>query len=85
MPGLEAAVASHKLPVSGKIPLTVVLDGKPHALQMGPDQRVLDVALAAAVWTCLIRARGRLLHLPCQSHGRQCAYGQEFRARNLEN
>ena len=49
MPGLEAAVASHKLPVSGKIPLTVVLDGKPHALQMGPDQRVPDVALAAGL------------------------------------
>ena len=45
----QAAVASHKLPVGGKIALTVVLDGKPHALQMGPDQRVLDVALAAGL------------------------------------
>ena len=26
-----------------------MLDGKPHALQMGSDQRVLDVALAAGL------------------------------------
>ena len=45
----QAAVAGHKLPVGGKIALTVMLDGKSHELQMGGDQRVLDVALAAGL------------------------------------
>ena len=45
----QAAVAAYKLPAGGKIALTVVLDGKPHTLQMNPDQRVLDVALAAGL------------------------------------
>lgn len=45
----QAAVASHKLPVLGKIALTVVVDGKPHELHMDSDQHVLDVALAAGL------------------------------------
>jgi ring-1,2-phenylacetyl-CoA epoxidase subunit PaaE len=45
----QAAVAGHKSPLSGKIALTVVLDGKPHELQMNADQHVLDVALAAGL------------------------------------
>lgn len=45
----QAAVAGHKLPAGGKIALTIVLDGKPHELQMGSDQKVLDVALAAGL------------------------------------
>jgi ring-1,2-phenylacetyl-CoA epoxidase subunit PaaE len=45
----QAAVAGHKTPVVGKVALTVVLDGKPHELQMGSDQKVLDVALAAGL------------------------------------
>ena len=45
----QAAVASHKLPVPGKIALTVMLDGKPHELHMNSDQHVLDVALAAGL------------------------------------
>lgn len=39
----------------GEVALTVVLDGKPHALRMGRDQRVLDVALEAGLdlpWSC---------------------------------
>lgn len=51
----QAAVAGHKLPVSGKVALTIVLDGKPHELQMSPEQRVLDVALASGLdlpWSC---------------------------------
>ena len=45
----QAAVASHKLPIVGKIALTVVLDGKSHELNMASDQHVLDVALAAGL------------------------------------
>lgn len=45
----QAAVAGHKTPVVGKVALTIVLDGKPHELQMGSDQKVLDVALAAGL------------------------------------
>lgn len=45
----QAAVAKHKPAVAGKVALTVVLDGKPHELQMEPDQHVLDVALAAGL------------------------------------
>ncbi len=40
---------------AGEVALTVVLDGKPHALRMGRDQRVLDVALEAGLdlpWSC---------------------------------
>ncbi|MCW5655123.1 2Fe-2S iron-sulfur cluster-binding protein [Hydrogenophaga sp.] len=43
------------LSTSGKVALTVVLDGKPHALRMGRDERVLDVALDAGLdlpWSC---------------------------------
>ncbi len=39
----------------GEVALTVVLDGKPHDLRMGRDQRVLDVALEAGLdlpWSC---------------------------------
>jgi ring-1,2-phenylacetyl-CoA epoxidase subunit PaaE len=46
----HAAVANE-----GEVELTVVLDGKPHALRMGKDQRVLDVALNAGLdlpWSC---------------------------------
>lgn len=45
----------HAEPREGEIALTVVLDGKPHALRMGRDQRVLDVALEAGLdlpWSC---------------------------------
>jgi ring-1,2-phenylacetyl-CoA epoxidase subunit PaaE len=45
----QAALAGHKLSIGGKVALTVVLDGKPHELQMNADQRVLDVALAAGL------------------------------------
>jgi len=51
----QAAVAGHKLSASGKVALTIVLDGKPHELQMSPEQRVLDVALASGLdlpWSC---------------------------------
>ncbi len=51
----QAAVATHKTQAGGQIALTVVLDGKPHELQMNPDQHVLDVALAAGLdlpWSC---------------------------------
>jgi len=46
----RAAVAAGQQKVeSGKITLTVVLDGKPNELRMGPDDHVLDVALAAGL------------------------------------
>ena len=45
----QAAVASHKLPLLGKIARTVMPDGKPHELHMNSDQHVLDVALAAGL------------------------------------
>lgn len=45
----QAAVANLKLPVGGQVALTVVLDGKSHALHMNPDEHVLDVAMAAGL------------------------------------
>jgi ring-1,2-phenylacetyl-CoA epoxidase subunit PaaE len=45
----QAAVANLKLPVGGKVALTVVLDGKSHALHMNPDEHVLDAAMAAGL------------------------------------
>ena len=45
----RAAVQSHVPTAAGSVALTVVLDGKPHELRMNPDQRVLDVALAAGL------------------------------------
>jgi ring-1,2-phenylacetyl-CoA epoxidase subunit PaaE len=52
----KAAVEkSHTVSQTGSVALTVVLDGKPHALRMNPEQRVLDVALAAGLdlpWSC---------------------------------
>jgi len=45
----KAAVAQVKLPEGGKVALTVVLDGKEHALRMDPVHNVLDVAMAAGL------------------------------------
>lgn len=45
----QAVVANLKLPVGGKVALTVVLDGKSHALHMNPDEHVLDAAMAAGL------------------------------------
>ena len=45
----QAAGAQLNLPAGGQVALTVVLDGKPHALQMNPDEHVLDAALAAGL------------------------------------
>lgn len=46
----KAAVASHKRAEGdGSVALTVMLDGKPHELRMSPQDRVLDVALAAGL------------------------------------
>ena len=45
----QAVVANLKLPVGGQVALTVVLDGKAHALRMNPDEHVLDVAMAAGL------------------------------------
>ena len=45
----QAAVANLKLPAGGQVALTVVLDGKSHALHMNPDEHVLDVAMAAGL------------------------------------
>jgi ring-1,2-phenylacetyl-CoA epoxidase subunit PaaE len=45
----QAVVAGSKLPDAGAVSLTIMLDGKPHRLQMGTNQRVLDVALAAGL------------------------------------
>ena len=45
----QAAVASLNLPAGGQVALTVVLDGKSHALHMNPDEHVLDVAMAAGL------------------------------------
>ena len=45
----QAVVANLNLPVGGQIALTVVLDGKAHALQMNPGDLVLDTALAAGL------------------------------------
>ena len=52
----QAAVLGHPaLRTDGEVALTVVLDGKPHRLRMGKDERVLDVALNAGLdlpWSC---------------------------------
>ncbi len=51
----RAAVQGHAPVSEGSVALTVVLDGKSHAMRMNPDQRVLDVALAAGLdlpWSC---------------------------------
>jgi len=45
----QAAVANLKLPAGGQVALTVVLDGKSHALHMNPDDHVLDAAMAAGL------------------------------------
>jgi ring-1,2-phenylacetyl-CoA epoxidase subunit PaaE len=45
----QAAVANLNLPAGGQVALTVVLDGKSHALHMNPDEHVLDVAMAAGL------------------------------------
>ena len=45
----KAAVANLKLPTGGQVALTVVMDGKSHALHMNPDELVLDVAMAAGL------------------------------------
>jgi len=46
----QAAVAQGKMPTAGgSVALTVVIDGKAHALRMQPDQNVLDVATAAGL------------------------------------
>nr|WP_319564558.1 2Fe-2S iron-sulfur cluster-binding protein [uncultured Rhodoferax sp.] len=45
----QAAVSHLKLPAGGQVALTVVLDGKSHALRMNPDEHVLDVAMAAGL------------------------------------
>ncbi|MBL0917279.1 MAG: 2Fe-2S iron-sulfur cluster binding domain-containing protein [Hydrogenophaga sp.] len=40
---------------AGEVALTVVLDGKPHQLRMGREDRVLDIALEAGLdlpWSC---------------------------------
>ena len=46
---------SHVERSEGEVALTVVLDGKPHELRMGREDRVLDVALEAGLdlpWSC---------------------------------
>jgi ring-1,2-phenylacetyl-CoA epoxidase subunit PaaE len=52
----QSAVLGHPaLRTGGEVALTVVLDGKPHQLRMGKDERVLDVALNAGLdlpWSC---------------------------------
>ena len=45
----QAIVANLKLPAGGQVALTVVLDGKAHALHMNADEHVLDVAMAAGL------------------------------------
>ena len=46
----KAAVARAKpAEGAGSVALTVLLDGKPHALRMDPHEKVLDVALAAGL------------------------------------
>lgn len=41
--------AAHAVSTGAGTPLTLILDGKEHALHMRPDQLVLDVALAAGL------------------------------------
>ncbi len=45
----KAVVANLKLPAGGQVALTVVLDGKAHALRVNPGELVLDAALAAGL------------------------------------
>lgn len=45
----QAVIAKLKLTAGGQVALTVVLDGKSHALHMNPDEHVLDVAMAAGL------------------------------------
>ncbi len=45
----QAAVTRLPLPAGSQVALTVVLDGKSHALHMAPDELVLDVAMAAGL------------------------------------
>lgn len=47
----QAAIASHMHPSdeSGRVALTVVLDGKPHEMHMGPGEHVLDVGLTSGL------------------------------------
>ena len=44
-----AVAAGQQKPQGGNIALTVMLDGKPNELRMGPGDHVLDVALAAGL------------------------------------
>ena len=52
----QAAVLGHPaVRTEGEVALTVVVDGKSHALRMNKDERVLDVALNAGLdlpWSC---------------------------------
>jgi ring-1,2-phenylacetyl-CoA epoxidase subunit PaaE len=52
----KSAVLGHPaINTEGEVALTVLLDGKPHQLRMGRDQKVLDVALNAGLdlpWSC---------------------------------
>ncbi|MGS5089000.1 1,2-phenylacetyl-CoA epoxidase subunit PaaE [Hydrogenophaga sp. A37] len=52
----QAAVLGHPaVRTDGEVALTVVLDGKPHQLRMGKDDKVLDAALNAGLdlpWSC---------------------------------
>jgi ring-1,2-phenylacetyl-CoA epoxidase subunit PaaE len=49
-PAERQSVVAQRAPIAGgTVALTIVLDGKPHELQMSPDQHVLDVALAAGL------------------------------------
>lgn len=51
----KTAVLGHAPVASGEIALTVVVDGKPHELRMGRDQKILEVALNAGLdlpWSC---------------------------------
>ena len=53
----KAAVETLQSPANttGSVALTVLLDGKPHELRMSPQDKVLDVALAAGLdlpWSC---------------------------------
>ena len=45
----RAAVQGHAPVSEGSVALTVVLDGKAHEMRMTPEQRLLDVALAAGL------------------------------------
>jgi ring-1,2-phenylacetyl-CoA epoxidase subunit PaaE len=63
-PTLEALTANQRqtamlgrpaVRTDGEVALTIVLDGKPHQLRMGKDEKVLDVALNAGLdlpWSC---------------------------------